>query len=132
MCLDFYHLTDACPYQNCTTDGSHFQRFVNRQKAQAFLNMVCEHDGGSATAIASTHKTSLQMHAAHTNKLLALAQMTKHMDTGKLACAECEKPENSQPEQGAQELCFAGDCGDGTGKFCWSIGEAATADFTRC
>ena len=59
-CLDFYHMTDACQFKNCTYDGSHFQRFANRAKAQSFLNMVCKHDetspspaGQSAVAAAS-------------------------------------------------------------------------------
>lgn len=53
-CMDFYHLTGACPHQNCTYDGSHFQRFVNRQKANVFLNIVCSRDSRKTRASTKT------------------------------------------------------------------------------
>jgi hypothetical protein len=40
--LDYYHLTRSCVFDNCTYDGGHRSRYVNRWKAQLFLNMVCE------------------------------------------------------------------------------------------
>ena len=57
----------------------------------------------------------------------ALADLDKaavptHMDSKGEACAECAKNDTAQ--------CYAGDCGDGTGKFCWS--NEASAGFTTC
>ena len=40
--LDFFQLTRACTFDNCTTDGGHRSRFVNRWKAQLLLNTICE------------------------------------------------------------------------------------------
>lgn len=40
--LDFYQLTQACRWQNCTADGGHRSRFVNRMKAQLVLNLLCK------------------------------------------------------------------------------------------
>lgn len=39
--LDFYTLTDRCVYRNCTSDGGHRSRYVNRMKAQMLLNNFC-------------------------------------------------------------------------------------------
>ena len=39
--LDFYRATQACVWANCTKDGAHRARFVNRAKAQMFLEVVC-------------------------------------------------------------------------------------------
>ena len=39
--LDFYELTRSCKWDNCTTDGGHRARFVNRMKAQVLLNKIC-------------------------------------------------------------------------------------------
>ena len=41
--LDFYQLTQACAWKNCSADGGHRSRFVNRWKAQLLLNAVCEY-----------------------------------------------------------------------------------------
>ena len=40
--LDVYQLTKSCTWGNCTSDGSHRSRFVNRWKAQLLLNTLCE------------------------------------------------------------------------------------------
>ncbi len=40
--LDVYQLTKSCTMENCTYDGSHRSRFVNRWKAQLLLNTLCE------------------------------------------------------------------------------------------
>ena len=40
--LDFYFLTRSCTFDNCTIDGGHRTRFVNRWKAQLLLNTICE------------------------------------------------------------------------------------------
>lgn len=34
-CLDFHHMTGECEFRNCSTDGGHRHRFVNRMKAQS-------------------------------------------------------------------------------------------------
>jgi hypothetical protein len=39
--LDFYQPTDACKWKNCSVDGDHRSRFVNRWKAQLLLNTLC-------------------------------------------------------------------------------------------
>lgn len=39
--LDIYALTKACTWTNCTVDGAHGSRFVNRMKAQLLLNKLC-------------------------------------------------------------------------------------------
>eukprot|EP01034_Spumella_vulgaris_P043678 gene43678-54265_t len=39
--LDFFTLTRACEWSNCTADGGHRARFVNRMKAQMLLNNLC-------------------------------------------------------------------------------------------
>lgn len=41
VCLDMYHLTSRCAWDNCTTDGGHRARYVNRMKAQMLLNTLC-------------------------------------------------------------------------------------------
>ena len=41
-CMDFFHMTTACKFANCSADGGHRSRFVNRMKAQMLLNMMCE------------------------------------------------------------------------------------------
>ena len=40
--LDVYQLTKSCTVENCTYDGSHRSRYVNRWKAQLLLNTLCE------------------------------------------------------------------------------------------
>ena len=40
--LDVYQLTKSCTWGNCTFDGGHRSRFVNRWKAQLLLNTLCE------------------------------------------------------------------------------------------
>ena len=39
--VDTYHLTSGCLWSNCTTDGSHKSRFVERMKAQILMNHLC-------------------------------------------------------------------------------------------
>ena len=39
--LDFFTLTDRCIAKNCSSDGGHRARFVNRMKAQMLLNNLC-------------------------------------------------------------------------------------------
>lgn len=41
--LDFFQLTMSCLFDNCTYDGGHRARYVNRWKAQLFLNTICEY-----------------------------------------------------------------------------------------
>lgn len=40
--LDFHRLTQECVWANCTADGGHRSRFVNRAKAQLLLEAVCD------------------------------------------------------------------------------------------
>ena len=40
--IDIYTMTDACNWKNCTSDGGHKSRFVNRMKAQLLLNNLCQ------------------------------------------------------------------------------------------
>ena len=40
--LDVYESTKSCTMENCTYDGSHRSRYVNRWKAQLLLNTLCE------------------------------------------------------------------------------------------
>jgi hypothetical protein len=40
--LDFFSLTHSCKWSNCTSDGGHRSRFVNRMKAQMILNNICK------------------------------------------------------------------------------------------
>jgi hypothetical protein len=40
--LDFYALTKACVWDNCTWDGGHRERYVNRLKAHVTLNTICQ------------------------------------------------------------------------------------------
>lgn len=40
--LDFYSLTGTCRWKNCSTDGGHRSRFVNRMKFQLVLNNICK------------------------------------------------------------------------------------------
>mmetsp|Transcript_10113 Transcript_10113/g.16925 ORF Transcript_10113/g.16925 Transcript_10113/m.16925 type:complete len:152 (-) Transcript_10113:1220-1675(-) len=40
--LDFFQLTSTCIADNCTYDGGHRSRYVNRWKAQLLLNTLCE------------------------------------------------------------------------------------------
>eukprot|EP01035_Chromulina_nebulosa_P018619 gene18619-24351_t len=42
--IDIYTLTDSCNWSNCSSDGGHRARFVNRMKAQMFLNDICSID----------------------------------------------------------------------------------------
>jgi len=41
--LDVFQLTDSCNAENCSNDGGHRSRFVNRFKAQLLLNTLCEY-----------------------------------------------------------------------------------------
>lgn len=41
--LDVFQLTDSCNAANCSYDGGHRSRFVNRFKAQLLLNTLCEY-----------------------------------------------------------------------------------------
>jgi len=41
--LDTYQMTRSCTFSNCTFDGGHKSRFVNRMKAQLLLNTLCEY-----------------------------------------------------------------------------------------
>ena len=41
--LDVFQLTDSCIAANCSYDGGHRSRFVNRFKAQLLLNTLCEY-----------------------------------------------------------------------------------------
>lgn len=38
--LDAFHLTKACTFNNCSEDGAHRARFVNRMKFQIVLNQI--------------------------------------------------------------------------------------------
>jgi hypothetical protein len=40
--LDVFELTKSCVTKNCSVDGGHRTRFVNRWKAQLLLNTMCE------------------------------------------------------------------------------------------
>jgi len=40
--LDVHELTKSCTMDNCTFDGGHRSRYVNRWKAQLLLNTLCE------------------------------------------------------------------------------------------
>jgi hypothetical protein len=42
--LDFFQLTRSCAMANCTEDGGHRGRFVNRWKAQLLLNTLCSYE----------------------------------------------------------------------------------------
>ena len=42
--LDFFSLTATCTWANCTADGGHRSRFVNRMKVQLLLNNICNAD----------------------------------------------------------------------------------------
>ena len=41
--LDTYQLTRSCTMANCSCDGGHKARYVNRMKAQLLLNTLCEY-----------------------------------------------------------------------------------------
>ena len=40
--LDVFQLTRSCCMNNCSYDGGHRSRYVNRWKAQLLLNTLCE------------------------------------------------------------------------------------------
>lgn len=40
--LDVWQMTSSCDMENCSHDGHHRSRFVNRWKAQLLLNTICE------------------------------------------------------------------------------------------
>jgi hypothetical protein len=40
--LDVFQMTRSCFMSNCSYDGGHRSRYVNRMKAQQLLNMLCE------------------------------------------------------------------------------------------
>lgn len=42
--LDVFQLTKSCVWENCSFDGGHRTRFVNRWKAQLLLNTLCKVD----------------------------------------------------------------------------------------
>jgi len=44
--LDYFQLTKACHIKNCSYDGGHRARYVNRWKAQLLLNTLCEVNNG--------------------------------------------------------------------------------------
>lgn len=47
--LNIQRLTGACRWSNCTTDGGHRARYVNRMKAQMWLNLLCRlNDSGES------------------------------------------------------------------------------------
>lgn len=49
--LDYFQLTKACHMNNCSYDGGHRSRYVNRWKAQLLLNTLCEvRDGWESRA----------------------------------------------------------------------------------
>ena len=41
--FDYFQLTEACWMDNCTKDGGHRSRFVNRWKVQLLLNTLCKY-----------------------------------------------------------------------------------------
>jgi len=41
--MDVFQLTGTCYFDNCTSDGGHRARFVNRWKAQLLLNTICSY-----------------------------------------------------------------------------------------
>ena len=41
--LDYFQVTHSCFFDNCTSDGGHRSRFVNRWKAQLLLNTLCDY-----------------------------------------------------------------------------------------
>jgi len=43
--LDVYQLTATCYMDNCSFDGGHRSRYVNRWKAQLLLNTLCTYKG---------------------------------------------------------------------------------------
>lgn len=50
--VDMFQVTRACVWANCSVDGGHRARFVNRMKAQLILNLLCRWVNLS---ISSTH-----------------------------------------------------------------------------
>lgn len=50
---------------------------------------------------------------------------TRHHDTFEEACRACQ---SASPG----EVCFAGGCGDASGKFCWTCDDSPPGDFKRC
>ena len=40
--VDVFQLTRSCTMKNCSFDGAHRSRYVNRWKAQLLLNTLCE------------------------------------------------------------------------------------------
>ena len=40
--LDVWQMTHSCNMANCSYDGGHRSRYVNRWKAQLLLNTICE------------------------------------------------------------------------------------------
>lgn len=40
--IDMFSLTHSCKWRNCSYDGGHRSRFVNRMKAQMLLNNICK------------------------------------------------------------------------------------------
>ena len=60
--------------------------------------------------------------AANATVAVVTPEDGKHMDTQEAACSECAEAVVSS--------CFAGDCGDGSGKFCWS--QESADGYTPC
>jgi hypothetical protein len=43
--LDVFTMTEMCAATNCSTDGGHKSRYVNRMKVQMLLNNLCSYEG---------------------------------------------------------------------------------------
>ena len=54
--LDVFQLTDSCNMENCSYDGGHRSRYVNRWKAQLLLNTLCEYSDVDGNGENSTNK----------------------------------------------------------------------------
>ena len=54
--LDVFQLTNSCNMENCSYDGGHRSRYVNRWKAQLLLNTLCEYSDVDGNGENSTNK----------------------------------------------------------------------------
>ena len=54
--LDVFQLTNSCNMENCSYDGGHRSRYVNRWKAQLLLNTLCEYLDVNGNGENSTNK----------------------------------------------------------------------------
>merc|ERR1712127_449524 len=61
--------TGLCVWSNCTADGGHRSRYVNRMKAQYLLNMVCEKSSKSEFEETFTKKAG--RHSVHVPEPMA-------------------------------------------------------------